>query len=220
MLTIHEFLRPEEVGEINRLMDTADFNDGRATANGLAARAKDNQQMARPNPAASALDTIVESAIRRSRVLVESTSPCGHSQPLYARYVAGAAYGPHVDAVMSGVPPLRQDLSMTIFLTDPAEYEGGGLGLIDPGGDRRTLRLDAGTAFVYPTGIIHEVLPVTRGERRAVVLWLQSFFRDPEIRGIVAELRRCLHHLKATPGVDPLPLAKALNTIERKFIGM
>ena len=220
MLTIHGFLRPEEVGEINRLMDTADFDDGRSTAHGLAAQAKANQQVSRACPAAAALDRIVEAAIRRSRVLVEAVSPCAHSQPLYARYVHGAAYGPHVDAVMNGVPPIRQDLSMTIFLTDPATYEGGGLSLIGAGGERTTVRLTAGEAFTYPTGIIHEVLPVTQGERRAVVLWLQSFFRDPEIRGIVAELRKCLEAMKGTPGADPLPLAKALNTLERKFIGM
>ena len=139
MLTIHGFLRPEEVGEINRLMDTADFDDGRSTAHGLAAQAKANQQVSRACPAAAALDRIVEAAIRRSRVLVEAVSPCAHSQPLYARYVHGAAYGPHVDAVMNGVPPIRQDLSMTIFLTDPATYDGGGLSLIGAGGERTTL---------------------------------------------------------------------------------
>lgn len=220
MLTIHEFLRPEEVGEINRLMDAADFDDGRTTAHGLAARAKANHQVSRSCPAAAALDRIVEAAIRRSRVLVEAVSPCAHSQPLYARYVPGEAYGPHVDAVMNGIPPIRQDLSMTIFLTDPAVYEGGGLSLIGAGGERHTHRLAAGTAFIYSTGIIHEVLPVTQGERRAVVLWLQSFYRDPEIRGIVSELRQCLESLKGIPGADPLPLAKVLNTLERKFIAM
>ena len=218
MLTIPDFLLAEEVVEINRLMDSAPFDEGRATAAGLAAKVKDNRQVARSWPGIAALDAIVEKAVRRSRLLVETISPAAHSQPLYARYEPGSGYGAHVDAVMSGMPPLRQDVSMTVFLTPPEAYAGGGLCLHGLAGERQVVRLPAGAAFVYPTGVIHEVIPVTEGERRAVVLWLQSYYRDPEIRQVVADLRRCVETARRTPGVDPLPIAKVLNTLERRFI--
>lgn len=218
MLVIPEFLSRDEVAECNRLMDTAPYDDGRMTAAGQAARVKDNRQVSRSWPGITALDAIVEQAIRRSRPLIEAVSPCAHSQPLYVRYEPGAAYGAHVDAVLSGVPPIRQDVSVTVFLTPPDTYEGGALCLHGPGGERRSVREGAGVAFIYPTGIVHEVMPVEKGERRAVVLWLQSYFRDADIRDVVAELRRCVETVRRTPGGDPLPLVKVLNTLERRFI--
>lgn len=218
MLVVPEFLSHDEVAECNRLMDTAPYDDGRVTAAGHAARVKANRQVSRSWPGITALDAIVEHAIRRCRSLIESVSPCAHSQPLYVRYEPGAAYGPHVDAVMSGVPPIRQDVSMTVFLSPPDAYEGGDLCLHGPGDARRTVRQAAGTAFVYPTGIVHEVMPVEKGERRAVVLWLQSYFRDPDIRDVVADLRRCVEAARRTPGGEPLPLVRVLNTLERRFI--
>jgi PKHD-type hydroxylase len=217
MLVIPDFLSRDEVVEVNRLMDSAPFDDGRATAAGQAARVKDNRQVSRSWPGITALDGVVERAIRRSRPLLESVSPCAHSQPLYVGYASGSAYGAHVDAVMSGMPPIRQDVSMTVFLSPPEDYVGGELLLHESGGERRAIRHAAGTAFVYPTGIVHEVVPVERGERRAVVLWFQSYYRDPEIREAVAELRRCVEAARRS-GADPLPLVKVLNTLERRFI--
>lgn len=107
---------------------------------------------------------------------------------------------------------------MTVFLTPPEAYSGGGLCLHGLAGERQVVRLPAGAAFVYPTGVIHEVIPVMEGERRAVVLWLQSYYRDPEIRQVVADLRRCVEAARRTPGADPLSIAKVLNTLERRFI--
>lgn len=218
MLTIPEFLQADEVAELNRLLDAAPFDEGRATAAGLAAKVKENRQVSRSWPGIAALDAIVERAVRRSRLLVETISPAAHSQPLYARYEPGSGYGAHVDAVMSGMQPIRQDVSMTVFLTPPEAYSGGGLCLHGLAGERQVVRLPAGAAFVYPTGVIHEVIPVMEGERRAVVLWLQSYYRDPEIRQVVADLRRCVEAARRTPGADPLSIAKVLNTLERRFI--
>jgi PKHD-type hydroxylase len=190
MLVIPDFLTPDEIGEIDRLMDSAPYDDGHHTATGQARRVKGNRQVSRSWAGIAALDAVIERAIRRSRPLIEEVSPCAHSQPLYVRYEPGAAYGAHIDAVLSGMPPIRQDVSMTVCLT----------------------------ALVYQTGIVHEVTAVERGERRAVALWLQSYYRDSEIRGVIAELRRCVEAVRAMPGGDPLPLVKVLTMLERRFI--
>ena len=218
MLTIPDLLVPAEVAQLVALMDGAEYDDGRATAHGLAAGVKQNRQVSRRWPAIASLDAILDTALRRSRVFRECLSPSAHSQPIYSRYGVGDGYGPHVDAVMNGMPPIRQDLSMTIFLSPHDAYAGGDLCLHHPLWGQQRIKLPAGGAFVYPTTVIHEVLPVESGERRVAVLWVQSFFRDPDIREMVADLRRCVETAKAIPNGDPLPISKVLGNLERKFI--
>jgi PKHD-type hydroxylase len=219
MLAIPDLLAPAEVGEMNRLMDAAEYDDGRTTAAGMAADVKANRQVSRRWSRISALDSILDGALRRCRGFRDSFSPSACSPPTYARYLPGDGYGPHVDAVMAGMPPMRQDISITVFLAAPDAYVGGELCLHEPDGGRRLVKPAAGQAFAYPTTCVHEVLPVTAGERRVAVLWFQSFYRDPEIRGIVADLRRCLDTARGQPGGQSLEIAKVLANLERKFIG-
>ena len=219
MLTIPDLLEPAEVASINTLMDEATYDDGRVTARGMAVEVKANRQVSRRWPGIAALDSTIEAALRRSVPFREQLSPSGYSQPLYASYGAGGRYGLHVDAVMSGMPPLRQDLSMTVFLSPRESYSGGELCLHHPLSGPVMVKLDSGAACVYPTNVIHEVMPVTSGERRVAVLWIQSYFRDPDIRDMVADLRRCVEAAKLVPGADPLPISKVLGNLERKFIG-
>lgn len=219
MLAIPDLLAPAEVGEMNRLMDAAEYDDGRTTAAGMAADVKANRQVSRRWSRISALDSILDGALRRCRAFRDAFSPSAGSPPTYARYLPGDSYGPHVDAVMAGMPPMRQDISMTVFLAAPDAYVGGELCLHEPDGGRRLVKPAAGQAFAYPTTCVHEVLPVTAGERRVAVLWFQSFYRDPEIRGIVADLRRCLDAARGQPGGQSLEIAKVLANLERKFIG-
>lgn len=218
MLIIPDLLLPKEVEEINLLMDVAPYDDGRLTAKGIAADVKSNRQVSRSWPQIGALDALVQSALCRNRLFREELSPHAYSQILYSHYRSGDGYGPHVDAVMSGLPPMRQDISMTIFLSDPTTYVGGELQLIRSPSDSTKIKQAAGTGFAYPTTVIHEVLPIESGTRRVAVLWVQSFFRDAEIREMVADLRRCVETAKKLPDGDPLPLSKVLGIMERKFI--
>lgn len=218
MLTLPDLLLPAELAEINALMDVAEYDDGRTTARGMAVEVKANRQVSRRWPRIGSLDAILEKALRRSGLFREALSPSGYSQPIYSKYGVGDGYGPHVDAVMSGMPPIRQDISMTIFLSPPESYAGGELCLHHSGAERQSTKLAAGWAYAYPTTVIHEVLPVTAGERRVAVLWVQSFFRDSDIREMVADLRRCVEAAKRVPGADPLPISKVLGNLERKFI--
>ncbi len=218
MLTLPDLLLPAEIAEINTLMDVAEYDDGRTTARGMAVEVKANRQVSRRWPRIGSLDAILETALRRSGLFREALSPSGYSQPIYSKYGVGDGYGPHVDAVMSGMPPIRQDISMTIFLSPPESYAGGELCLHHSGAERQSTKLTAGWAYAYPTTVIHEVLPVTAGERRVAVLWVQSFFRDSDIREMVADLRRCVEAAKRVSGADPLPISKVLGNLERKFI--
>jgi len=219
MLTLPDLLLPPELAEINALMDAAEYDDGRATARGIAAGVKSNRQISRRWPKVARLDEILEAALRRCRPFREVLSPSAYTPALFARYFPGDAYGPYVDAVMGGNPPIRQDISMTVFLAPPETYQGGELCLHHQASPRQTIKLPAGHAFAYPTNCVHEVLPIQSGERRVAVLWIQSFFRDPDIREMVADLRRCVESAKSTPNTDPLPISKVLNNLERKFIG-
>lgn len=218
-LVIPGLLSPGEVAEVNRLMDTADYDDGRTTAGGTAQEVKANRQVSRRSPAAAALDAIIDTALRRSQTFRETLSPCAVSQVLYARYGVGDGYGKHVDAVMTSMPPIRADVSLTIFLSDPSSYGGGELRLCHGAAMEQDLKLAAGAAVAYPTTLVHEVRPIDRGERRVAVLWVQSFYRDPEIRQLVADLRRCVAWAKTLPDGRSLELGQVLANLERKFVG-
>ena len=219
MLTLPDLLLPPELAEINALMDAAEYDDGRATARGIAAGVKSNRQVSRRWPKVARLDEILEAALRRCRPFREVLSPSAYTPALFARYFPGDAYGPHVDAVMGGNPPIRQDISMTVFLAPPETYQGGELCLHHQASPRQTIKLPAGHAFAYSTNCVHEVLPIQSGERRVAVVWIQSFFRDPDIREMVADLRRYIESAKSIPNTDPLSISKVLNNLERKFIG-
>lgn len=218
-LVIPGLLSPAEVAEANRLMDTAEYDDGRATAAGAAHAVKANRQVSRRSAAAPALDAVVDAALRRCQPFREALSPSAVSQVIYARYGVSDGYGRHVDAVMTGMPPMRADVSLTIFLSDPAAYDGGELRLCHGLADHTDFKLAAGAAVAYPTTLLHEVRPVAQGERRVAVLWVQSFYRDPEIRQLVADLRRCLTHAKTAPGGVAVELSQVLANLERKFVG-
>ena len=218
MLTFPDLLLPNELAQINALMDAAEYDDGRGTARGIAVAVKSNRQVSRRWLQIAKLDEILENALRRCRPFRETLSPSAYTPAMYARYLPGDTYGPHIDAVMGGMPPIRQDISMTIFLSPHDSYAGGELCLHHSGSGRQSVKLPAGSAFAYPTTVIHEVLPIESGERRVAVLWIQSFFRDPDIREMVADLRRCVETAKAIPDGDPLAISKVLGNLERKFI--
>jgi len=219
LLTLPNLLTSDEIAEIASRFDNAVFEDGRGTAAGAARQVKANRQIDRQWPGLKAFDAILDRAVRRSLPLAEKLSPAASSPSLFAEYHPGDVYGPHTDAVMAGQPPIRHDISVTVFLNPPDNYAGGELRLHLPGGETRDVKLAAGSAIAYPTTLVHEVLPIRSGIRRVAVFWLQSFYRDSDIRQIVADLRGSLAMLRGLPGADPLPLARALANLERKFIG-
>ncbi len=165
------------------------FVDGKLTAQGLARKVKNNLQASRANPEPDDIDQMIFAAFRRNELLQSFAIPRRQTLPVFSRYEPGMEYGPHVDgAVMaSGNDVIRTDLASTLFLSDPASYDGGELVLQLPFGEQE-IKLDAGEAIVYSATALHRVAPVTRGIRLVALTWIQSAVPDERLRAILFDL--------------------------------
>lgn len=189
-LPIPKVLKDAELRQIRDKLVEASFADGAETAGRQAKRVKQNQQVARGSPLARELGKVVLEALRKNATFISATLPCRLTEPMFNRYAGGMRYGSHVDnAVMYQPQPLRTDISVTVFLSAPEEYDGGEL-LIDDLAVRQKVKLPAGSAIVYPATTLHRVEPVTRGERLGAIIWIQSLVRDQEQRRILFDLDR------------------------------
>jgi len=196
--TIDGFLNEDELAIIRKGLDEANFEDGAVSAAGGNLLVKNNREMASDQQYVE-LVKIVETAVRRNIELNTMVFPRAITRTIFSRYDEGMAYGTHVDSAVIGFLKqanafgtfgqnyLRTDFSMTIFLAEPDTYGGGELSFGSPWGERQ-YKLLPGCAVFYPTGIPHEVRPVTYGTRLAAVLWLQSMIHNHEQRQLVADL--------------------------------
>ena len=183
-LVIGGVLDAHEVAALREAAAEIPFEDGAKTAGKLARRVKNNTQAA-PGPGRDAILKKVEKALLSHPVFASAVRPKAIVRLLLSRYAGGQAYGSHVDdALMAGA---RTDVSFTLSLTDPGDYEGGALVVEDLLEDRR-IRLEAGDMVVYPSDTLHRVEAVTRGERLAVVGWAQSWVRDVGRRQVLFDL--------------------------------
>jgi len=184
LIHLQEVCSPAQVGVLRDLIDQGAFVDGEATAGRVAREVKSNEQL----ETGARVDTVrteVRKALMGHSGFVSFARPKTLSRILVSRYREGMAYGPHIDdALMGG---RRADLSFTLFLSDPGSYEGGELVMDGPEGSTE-IKLAAGDAVVYATSAIHQVAPVTRGERIAVVGWVRSLVRRPDQREILFDL--------------------------------
>lgn len=197
------------------LADPALFVDGRASAGWHARAVKRNLQARRTGPVAGALQTI-ERALLASAVFMAAARPKAIVRLTISRYEPGMAYGSHIDdALIGGV---RTDLSFTLFLAEPARYEGGALVIDDSFGERE-VKLPAGEVFLYPSTTLHRVAPVTAGVRLAAVGWVRSFVRDPARREILFDLENALSAVHERDGKSPLfdSLAKTRSNLLRMW---
>lgn len=176
-------LSATELGQVECLLASASFEDGRATASGMAKAVKNNLQAgSKTDPE---LIRLLTHAIQRNGALRLLSQPRKMTSLLVSRYEVGMAYGTHSDsAVIHGV---RGDLSFTLFLVPPEAYEGGEL-VIESGLGDRKIKLAAGALVLYPTGVLHRVAPIVRGARVAAVGWIQSSIRDPRQREVMTDL--------------------------------
>lgn len=220
MIVLPSVLNGEELRLMREFLDNAHFEDGKLTAPGAAA--KKNEQAARDKDpqALSTLDAVVSEALSRHELFRAYAWPRRLSAALYARYDPGMHYGAHVDApLMGGSPQMRSDISITIFLNEPSEYDGGELAVDFGSGVVQQAKLPAGDAVVYSTTMVHQVRPITRGRRLVAVLWAQSYARDPRVREALFDLRAGVGSLraKAPAAVEVRLLEKTLNNLERYF---
>jgi PKHD-type hydroxylase len=197
------------------LDDPAAFEDGRRTAGWHAREVKRNLQATRGGLADGVLRKI-EQALLAHEVLQAAARPKRLVRLLISRYEPGMTYGTHVDDAM--IDGVRTDLSFTLFLSDPASYEGGALVVEDSYGER-AIKLPAGELILYPSTTLHRVEPVAAGVRLAAVGWLRSYVRDAECREILFDLETALRRLHAEHGKSPVfdTLVKTRTNLLRRW---
>ena len=173
------------------MLEQAEWADGRITAGHQSARAKDNQQLPEDTVVAKQLGDMILAALERNPLFMAAALPLKVFPPLFNRYEGGQSFGTHIDNAMRQVPGtphrVRTDLSATLFLTSPEEYEGGEL-LIEDTYGVHNIKLPAGHLILYPSSSLHHVRPVTRGARIASFFWIQSMVRDDGKRTLLFDL--------------------------------
>lgn len=209
MLLTFPLLDAEELHQAHGLLAAARWSDGRASAGAQAALAKHNEQLDPRSDTAQELRRIVLQALDRSPRFLAAALPKRLFPPHFNRY-GGASnhYGNHVDGAvrfLDGGARVRTDLSCTVFLAEPGDYDGGELVIRAPDG-ARSLKLPAGHAVLYPGTSVHEVRPVTRGHRLAAFFWIESMVRSHEQRQLLLELDDALIALRAA-GETPATVA-------------
>lgn len=202
MLHIPGVLSPDQVKSMRARLAATDWIDGRASVGSQGAQVKRNRQLAGGSPLAVELGQVVSAALMAHPLFFSSVLPLRILPPYFNGYAGGEHYGPHVDGAIraqrSGAT-VRADVSCTVFLSDPDEYDGGELTVIDTYGTHE-VKLPAGDAIVYPSSSVHEVRRVERGERLASFLWVQSMVRDDSKRGMLFELDTNIQALRAQHG--------------------
>lgn len=204
-LHLKNIFSAEEVHYARRLLgDDAPWIDGRTSAGGQALAHKRNEQLAQDSATSQQLRALVLAALHRDALFFSAALPKKIFNPLFNRYSGESNfYGNHVDgAVLRSRAPeqwVRSDLSCTLFLADPAEYEGGEL-LIQEAQGERAIKLPAGDMVLYPSSTVHQVAPVTRGARIASFFWLESMVRSTEQRKLLFDLDMDLLRLRASMG--------------------
>ena len=208
LLQLKNLLTNAELAQARALLLAPDapWIDGRRSAGEQAVQQKSNLQLAQGSASASALRDLVLGALRREPLVLSAALPRKIFNPLFNRYGGDANhYGPHVDgAVMHSAASgewVRSDLSCTVFFSDPADYDGGELVVHGgPGEPPRHVKLPAGDAVLYLGTSVHEVTPVTRGERLASFFWIESMVRSPEQRALLFDMDLSLLALRQRHG--------------------
>ncbi|HEX7923434.1 Fe2+-dependent dioxygenase [Bradyrhizobium sp. C9] len=207
LVCIPDVLSKADVADFRRIMDASDWEDGRSTAGAASAMVKRNEQLPPDSEVARQLGTRILSALSASPRFISAAIPLRIFPPLFNRYAAsdGHHFGLHVDNAVRGDRltgmRIRTDLSVTLFLSEPEEYDGGELVIEDLYGSHE-IKLPAGDLVVYPASSLHLVTPVTRGTRVASFFWLQSMVRDAHARSLIFDLDTAIQALVERLGRD------------------
>ena len=211
LITIDDVLDPSSVRRLRELLDAADWIDGRITAGSLATTVKRNQQLDVESDLAVSLGNQLLRVLGNHPLFLSAALPEKIVPPRFNRYADGGNFGTHVDSAIMRVEranlTLRSDLSATLFLCDPDEYDGGELLIETPFG-AQSVKLPAGALVLYPSSSLHQVTPVTRGARTCAFFWIQSLVRDEGERTLLFDLDQNLQQLRAQlPAEDQRLLA-------------
>jgi len=204
LLHIPDVLDPAALDRCAELLNQADWTDGRVTAGSQAATVKNNLQLPEASPVAQQLRALALEALSKNPAFFSAALPKRIHPPLFNRYGGEAnSFGNHVDNAIRTHPEsarhVRTDLSFTLFLNDPADYDGGEL-IIEDGMGGRAVKLPAGHLILYPSYSVHRVEAVTRGARLACFSWLESMVREPQRRALLHELDMSIVALRGEQG--------------------
>jgi PKHD-type hydroxylase len=196
LVVIPDVLGSTELQQVQTLLDGGHFVDGRLSAGTAAKRVKHNEELHANASQMERLNSLVMGRLVQNATFQAATMPYRIASPYYARYTAGMSYGDHVDDPVMGPPggQYRSDVSTTVFLNPPEEYQGGELVIRTSFGEQR-LKLPAGDAVVYPSSSLHHITEVTAGQRLVAVTWTQSMLRDPQQRELLFQLYRAREKL-------------------------
>lgn len=198
IITIPDVLSPGQLRTARTLLDRAEWVDGRVTAGHQSARSKDNQQLREEAPEARQLGDIILGALELKPRFISAALPLKVFPPLFNRYSGGQSFGLHVDnairMVRGSAQRVRTDLSATLFLEEPAGYDGGELVIEDTYG-AHAVKLPAGHMVLYPASSLHRVNPVTRGARLASFFWIQSMVREDSQRALLFDMDCAIQRL-------------------------
>ncbi|UGY02384.1 Fe2+-dependent dioxygenase [Bradyrhizobium quebecense] len=207
LVCIPDVLSKADVADFRRIMDASEWEDGRSTAGAASAMVKRNEQLPPDSEVARQLGNRILSALSASPRFISAAIPLRIFPPLFNRYAAsdGHHFGLHVDNAVRGDKltglRIRTDLSVTLFLSEPEDYDGGELVIEDLYGSHE-IKLPAGDLVVYPASSLHLVTPVTRGTRVASFFWLQSMVRDAHARSLIFDLDTAIQALVERLGRD------------------
>lgn len=204
MLAIPDLLDAEGVARVRAIVDGGDWIDGNATSGHQSALAKKNEQLAEDSPAAKEAGRIVLDALGRAPLFIAASLPLKIFPPLFNRYRGGEGFGTHIDNAVrihrATEFRVRTDLSATLFLEEPDEYEGGEL-VVEGNLGAGAVKLPAGHLLLYPASSLHRVEPVTKGARVASFFWVQSMIRDDGARAILFDLDQAIQAVAGERGL-------------------
>lgn len=210
LIHIPQVLSKTQVAEFRQLLAAADWTDGRATVGPQGALVKQNKQLPVESALAKQLGAVILQALYQHPLFMAAAIPLRTVPPLFNSYQGGEHYGLHVDGAIRGLPgsglSLRTDLSSTLFLSEPDDYQGGELQIMDTFGQHE-VKLPAGDLILYPSSSLHQVLPVTSGERVCSFFWTQSMVRSDQQRSMLFELDQTIQQLRSQYGDTPQVLA-------------
>jgi PKHD-type hydroxylase len=220
LICIPEVLTKEQVAHCRKVMDMAEWVDGRVTAGAQSGSVKHNNQLPEGSPASNQLGDMVIEALSRCPLFISAAIPLKIFPPLFNRYGIGQHFGTHVDGAIRAIPGtpvrIRTDLSVTLFLGEPEEYDGGELTVEDNYGTHE-VKLPAGDMVLYPSTSLHHVKPVTRGVRVASFFWLQSMIREDSARSLLFDLDQSIQELSTQKGIED-PICVRLTGIYHNLI--
>ncbi len=205
LVAIPDVLTPSQVADARRILDAAEWVDGRISAGHQGAHVKDNVQLPPGSLAARQVGEIINAALRTNKLFMSAALPLHVLPPMFNSYEGGQTFGTHIDGAIRILPNgqrIRTDLSCTLFLSSPEDYDGGELTVEDTYGSK-TVKLPAGHLILYPSTSLHQVTPVTRGRRVASFFWLQSMVRDNGHRAMLYDMDVAIQRLSVETPTHP-----------------